>query len=222
TPEEMAELALHGRVGRVAHDFAAAKIHLKKISLFAGYTPVEGEKYVTAAALEYLGVSIQGALLRAMYCDQVEVDDVFIDTLVRQAMETEFKGKPGSYGGYVITHMILAYQWLNELGCAEAFGQLAAVADGFAEQLVAIAEDQGLKNDLAMEAMAMLYYLGYADRIPQKWVDTVAAAQLEDGAWDRKGGAGSRVIRQGHTTAFGLWILLENAVPDAEDIPWLR
>ena len=221
-PEKLAEINLHGRVGRAGHNFADAKILLEQVSLFARYTPEGDQKYITAVALEYLGTSISGVVLRAMYCDQVKVDDAFIDELVRQAMETEFKGKPNSFGGYFVCHMIWAYQWLNELGCAEAFTQLADVEDGFADQLVAIAEDQELKNDLAVEAMAVLYYLGYADRIPQKWLDTVAAAQLEDGSWDRKGGDGRRPMPQGHTTVLALWVLLENAVPDAEDIPWLR
>ena len=220
--EELANYTVHARMVKPEHDLDEAKIPFENLSLFSEYKPQEDEKYVTTAALKHLGMSISGTMLQAMYCDKKPVDDAFVAALLRQARDIDFKGSVNSIGGYVVAHMILSYQWLKELGCADAHPDLADVGGEFADLLVAMVEDQGAKTDLAMEAMVLLHYLGYPDRVSEDWVNTVAEAQLPDGSWDRNGGTSAKPTPQGHTTDFALWILLENALPETEDIPWLR
>lgn len=217
-PTQTEEVKLHLRLVIAGYKIDEAQVVLEHVPFLAEYK-TEEQPFLTSAILEKLGVSLQGALLRAMYCDQVPVTAEFVAEVLKQIKETEFKGQPNSYGGYIVSHMILACQWLEELGCAEGMQELAEAKPGFADILAAMAEDQGITTDLGMEAVALMYYIGAADKVKPEWIQAVAEAQLPDGAWERQKGKGQPM---GHSTAFGLWILLENALPDAEDIAWLR
>ena len=215
-------MALYARLVREGYKLGDIDIPIEDVSLFADYQRKEDETLVTANTLAYLGTSLSGAMLRAMYCDQAAVDEAFVNEVVRQARETEFKGSTNSFGGYVVSHMVLAYKWLKENGCAEAFESLAGIEEELAGLLAVMVDDQQVVTDLGMEAVALLHYLGRSDQIKEEWPEAIAAAQMPEGCWDRQGGQSATPVPQGHPTAFALWVLLEDALPEAADIPWLR
>lgn len=221
-PDSATLMALYARLVREGYKIGDVEIPIEDASLFADYQPGEDQTLVTPDMLEHLGTSMSGAMLRAMYCDQAAVDEAFVNEVVRQIRETEFKGKPNTMGGYIISHMALACKWLKENGCAESFDILAGIEEELANLLVAIADDQQVVTDLGMEAVALLHYLGHSDKVKQEWVTAIAAAQMAEGCWDRQGGKIAPPVPQGHATAFALWVLLEDALPDAPEIPWLR
>ena len=221
-PDSATLMALYARLVREGYKIGDVEIPIEGASLFADYQPGEDQTLVTPDMLEHLGTSMSGAMLRAMYCDQAAVDEAFVNEVVRQIREAEFKGKPNTMGGYIISHMALACKWLKENGCAESFDILAGIEEELANLLVGIADDQQVVTDLGMEAVALLHYLGHSDKVKQEWVTAIAAAQMAEGCWDRQGGKIAPPVPQGHATAFALWVLLEDALPDAPEIPWLR
>jgi hypothetical protein len=215
-------MALYARLVKDQYKLGDIEIPIAEVSLFAEYEAQENESLVTAATLKHLGVSLSGAMLRAMYCDLAAVDEEFVEELLRQIRETEFKGKPNNIGGYIVSHMALACKWMQENGCAEAFDSLKGIEEELATLLAAMVDDQQVVTDLGMEAIALMHYLGHSNMVKEEWAAAVAAAQMPEGCWDRQGGQSATPHPQGHPTVFALWALLEEALPDAAEIPWLR
>ena len=152
-------------------------------------------------------------MARAMYCDHFPVDEAFEPTLLAGYEEDLERPEPG----YIATHIILCFQWLLELGCSVYGDDLDALFDDFADTLVAIVEREEAETDLAFEAMAFLYYIGYGDHVRPEWIDVMRALQRPTGGWGYRPQDGEH----GHPTVLALWVLLENALPDAPRVPWL-
>lgn len=171
---------------------------------------------------EQLGAAtdpITETTLRALYCDQYPVDAAFVDATLAVVAKEAPPDNP--LAGYVKSHFILSLEWLTENGCAEAFPQVAAARPGFADVLCGLVEQEQASTDLAFEAMAVLFYLGFDDRVRDEWFGKVAALQLPSGGWvyDPKKEAGGE--GHGHPTALATWVLLERALPEAAHVPWL-
>ncbi len=162
---------------------------------------------------------ITRTMARAMYCDVYPVGAAFVEETLA-VLDRE--SPPGNkLADYVKTHYILSLHWMGENGCAEAFPQIAAARDRFADILVAIAEKEKMKTDLAFEAIAFLYYLGFSDRVSEAWVSQVAAMQFPGGGWVYEPDLQDMDMAHGHATALATWVLLEHALPEAPDIPWV-
>jgi len=111
-------------------------------------------------------------------------------------------------GDYDPPHAALALQWAIEQDCLdatrEAIGRLRARA---IEELVRFAD--GVPRDQPIEAVAMLGYLGARDRVQREWIETIVAAQRENGGWGDRPDEPSN----DHTTILALWVLLEQTRP---------
>lgn len=153
-------------------------------------------------------------LAGALYCDQYPVGAAFIQQLL--ALYRADRARPAP--GYIATHVILACQWLRELGCDRAFPELDAERSGFADLLETIVNRENAETDIAFEAMMLLYYLGEGGRVWGAWVDTLRRLQRPSGAW----GYRPEDADHGHPTVLALWVLLEQALPGAEKETWVR
>jgi len=142
-------------------------------------------------------------LLRALYCRELGAPPV--------AHLEAFARKPGTDPA----HGALAFQWLVENRCI-APDAATPLRQLFADSLVGVATEAPTA-DVGIESMAMLEYIGAADRIEPAWVDAILAAQHADGGWGERPPDPSN----DHTTALALWVLLGQSGRPAADVPWL-
>lgn len=142
-------------------------------------------------------------ILSALYCGELGPPPL---------TEVEaFAHKPGAD----VAHGALALQWMVEQGCVEE-PAAAALRQQFVDGLVKEAS-QAPATDVGIESMAMLEYLGAADRIDPAWVDAIVAAQHPDGGWGERPPDPSN----DHTTALALWVLLAASGRPAVEGPWI-
>lgn len=150
----------------------------------------------------------------ALHCDRIPLPGDW-EAILRQASRV---------GGYALTHAVVAGQWTIENGCRSPHEladlqqeQIALLERLAADREATIAElDAG--QDIWIEALAMLDYLGAGERVRPEWLATLLAAQRADGGWAR-GGRGDR--SDPHPTALSLWVLSAHLAPDRPPVPWL-
>ncbi|MBP8128990.1 MAG: hypothetical protein KA184_05370 [Candidatus Hydrogenedentes bacterium] len=174
---------------------------------------------IEQADLDAAGDPITETMARTMYCDLYPVDAAFVDrtlSIIAQATPPD-----NQLAGYVKTHFIMSLQWLAENGCAGAFPQILAARDSFADVLCGIVEQEKASTDLAFEAMAFLFYLGFGDRVNEAWVAVLATRQLPSGGWVYDPEQNRDDPGHGHPTVLAVWVLLEHALPDTPHMPWL-
>lgn len=135
----------------------------------------------------------QELLSAALYCDRYPPGPGFnrtVDSFTRD-------------GGYSASHAGIALQWVREHGCAlDGLEQrIGAVVDVLADEL----DSATVVDDKALEAGAVLVYLGAADRVPSAFVNLGVRQQHADGGW---GINSPEDPSNWHPTVFGLWMLL--------------
>ena len=132
--------------------------------------------------------------LPALYCDQLTLPANYSILLVDGARE----------GGYKLTHVLLAWIWLQENGGA------VELSEGFVEDMylanAALINTDDDVTDLELEAAAFLCLAGKTDLVDESFIDKVIEAQASDGSW---GGT----IKRWHTTVLGLMYLLHLEFP---------
>ena len=118
--------------------------------------------------------------------------------------------------GYVLTHQFLVLPWAEESGVVLP----RELRDRQMPLLARIEREQGLDHgfsDLYAERAALLLHFGEPARAAaREWVDTILAAQGDDGAWRdvqpsviEFDGQQSRAFHPpSHTSAFALWALV--------------
>lgn len=169
---------------------------------------------ISKTALEEGEHWITRFMLRALYCDLFPADQAFLEELLEKYQED--LARPAM--GYGATHVILCAQWLRERGCDAALPDLESYWESFADTLVAIVIQEQARTDLAFEAMAFLYYIGYGERVRPEWLQSIRDLQRLNGAWAYN----PQDPDHGHPTVLALWVLLEDALPDAPRPPWIR
>jgi hypothetical protein len=211
---------LHRRFGLEAVDARGRPLHLPPPGRPEGeiaaiyhraWDPAAAVRKEQIAALES---PIDRISASALHCDRI-------------ALPVEWEailGEASRVGGYALTHAVLAGQWTIENGCrsqnelADLQNDQVALLEQLAgqrEETIA-AFDAG--QDIWIETLAMLYYLGADDRVRDEWLDALVAAQRSDGGWAR----GRREDRSDpHPTSLSLWVLLERLEPDRPRVPWL-
>ena len=141
-------------------------------------------------------------LVVALYCDRLGLPRSFPETLHKAA----------SAGGYYLPHVILAWFFIRENGCA------LTLPEGFMERVyaasAAIIDDDPLTvSDLRLEVAAFLHLAGQSALVNDAFVERVIACQQDDGGWgrarDERGGS------DWHSTILGLLLLLQVKFPCA-------
>jgi hypothetical protein len=132
--------------------------------------------------------------LPALYCDRLDFPSDYSMVLEEGV----------SQGGYHLTHVLLAWIWIQENG-----GELE-LPDGFIEDMynanAALINTDSIVTDLELEAAAFLCLAGQNELIDDSFVDLVIESQAVDGSW---GG----VSKRWHTTILGLLFLLHIELP---------
>ncbi|MBS1151951.1 MAG: hypothetical protein H6Q89_3649 [Myxococcaceae bacterium] len=146
--------------------------------------------------------------LEALYCDR----DGPKDGLLERLRETAAAGK------YYLTHAALYTGWAVENGCLEAAPAKALQAE-LAQKMSVLIAAEGGPTDLAIEAMAFLFYVGHRELVRPEWIQQVRAAQRKDGGWTH--GPASAPTND-HSSFLALWVLLDATRPNTADRPWLR
>lgn len=134
----------------------------------------------------------------ALYCDQVPVGGDYEARMAQLATE----------GGYALTHVAMAIEWLEENGCDPPS---AALRERVIETIAAGLVPDDRLDDTEIERAAFLYYMDRADLVPRAFLGSLLRAQNPDGGWpefwpDTKGGGS-----HWHPTVLALWVLLESA-----------
>lgn len=166
---------------------------------------------VTAAELQALaetpGNTLDSFTFRALHCRTVPLSGDYPQHIAAWLDPSrDFHDPP---------HAALALQWAIEQGCLDAAAApIARLREQAIEQLVRVAD--GVPRDQPIEAVAMLGYLGARDRVQRGWLETIVAAQREDGGW----GEAADQPSNDHTTILALWVLLEQTRP-ARAVPWV-
>lgn len=172
------------------------------------------------AGLEYKVDKITGP---ALHCDYLKVSDGYLAGLQDATIE----------GGYLLTHAVLATQWLMELGCATG-KELAQLREmqvaAMQAELSPTREKSGdpaddrilmqatVGSDLAYELVAMMSYAGYGKVLDPGTAQAILDNQQPDGGWMLNF---RRNESHDHATALALWALLEIAHPERSGIPML-
>ena len=132
--------------------------------------------------------------LPALYCDQLDLPANYSSLLIEGVND----------GGYKLTHVLLAWIWLQENGGEVEF------PEGFVEDMylanAALINTDSTITDIEMEAAAFLCLAGQNDLVDKSFMDQVIANQESDGSW---GGTS----KPWHTTILGLLYLLHMEFP---------
>ena len=132
--------------------------------------------------------------LPALYCDRLDLPGNYSQLLIDGASE----------GGYKLTHVLLAWIWLQENG-----GEVK-LSESFVENMyldnAALINTDDVVTDLELEAAAFLILAGQNELVNESFIDQVIAAQASDGSW---GGT----VKRWHTTVLGLMYLLHMEFP---------
>lgn len=135
----------------------------------------------------------------ALQCDRLALPENFV-AMLSEAVEE---------GGYELTHVALAWQWIEENGCT-----IEVLADFESRLINSLAELIGLDDsvtDLEIEAASLLHYMGYENRIPTAFINRLVSVQLPNGGFPYQSG----VVEGGyeanwHTSVLALWLLLQH------------
>lgn len=113
-------------------------------------------------------------LVSALYCDRLGLPPSFPEVLEKCVKA----------GGYLATHALLAWIWIQDNRCK------LEVREGFVEEMYravqAILEDRPtMVNDLKLEAAAFLCLAKQGRRVDPRFVQRVVAIQNKDGGWGK-------------------------------------
>ena len=161
-----------------------------------------------AEDLQAVSLTSDLILAYALYCDRLGLPSDYPEMLDRAV----------SQGGYYLTHVLLAWIWIQENGCE------LALPDGFIDDLyranaAIIENDPMVVDDLKLEAAAFLYLAGQGALVDDSFVERVIASQNDDGGWEISSDRLSD--SDWHSTVLGLLLLLNVEFPADSYLPVL-
>ena len=145
-------------------------------------------------------------LVPALYCrERPFSEDKFFTTL---SVNTRL-------GGNELVHAAGAQEWAYELGCIEHTGRWKVLREEQVRRLADEAAEFTRVEDLFVNILSMLYYVGAPQDVRPEWLARIVQEQHEDGGW---GIGGS----DDHTTLHALWTLLEANDPRHRRVPMIK
>lgn len=141
-------------------------------------------------------------IIHALYCDRLGLPVDYPRMLDRESGE----------GGYHLTHVLLAWIWVQENGCE------LTLPDGFIDEIYSanaaiINSDPMTVDDLKLEAAAFLYLAGQGDLVDDSFVERVIVSQNDDGSWGHSNDNQEVEYLHWHSTILGLMLLLHVESP---------
>ena len=157
--------------------------------------------------LRYATHPIDSVSLLALNCKKELDQDAFIKRLKLHKEK----------GGYFLTHALLALQWSSELDCvSEPDQQFQELMSDLQEANLEFASNSSAPQDERFESVCMLYYSGFDNQRIAHFRQEVVEMQLDDGGW---ASSERSQVTDFHTTAFALWILLEQHATEQHSFP---
>jgi len=151
-----------------------------------------------AEDLEAVSTDTDNVTVPALYCDRLGLPADYPAMLDRVA----------SLGEYKMTHVLLAWIWIQDNGCE------VLLPDGFIEGVyranAALIGDDPVVDDLELEAAAFLYLAGQSALVDAAFVERVIAVQNDDGGWGYSSRSGDS---DWHPTILALLLLLHVGFP---------
>ncbi|HDQ05987.1 MAG TPA: hypothetical protein ENN36_04615 [Candidatus Bathyarchaeota archaeon] len=148
---------------------------------------------VYAEDLKRVKSALDRITLPALYCDRLDFPSDYLLVLEEGVRQ----------GGYHLTHVLLAWIWIQENGCE------VDLADGFIEEMyhanAALINTDPIVTDLELEAAAFLCLAGQSELIDDAFLDRVISSQGIDGGWESS--------ERWHTTVLGLLFLMHVEFP---------
>jgi hypothetical protein len=148
---------------------------------------------ISAEDLKRVKNDLDVITLPALYCDRQNLPSNYLKVLEEGV----------SSGGYQLTHVLLAWIWIQENGCE------LELPDGFIEDMylanAALINTDPVVTDLELEAAAFLCLAGQSELVDDSFLEQVIASQDADGGWGSS--------RRWHTTVLGLLYLLHVEFP---------
>jgi hypothetical protein len=148
---------------------------------------------ISAYDLKRVKIDLDRITLPALYCDRLDLPSDYLKVLEERV----------SRGGYQLTHVLLAWIWIQENGCEPE------LPDDFIEDLyhanAALIDTDPIVTDLELEAAAFLCLAGQSELVDDSFLEQVIASQDADGGWGSD--------RRWHTTILGLLYLLHVEFP---------
>jgi hypothetical protein len=142
--------------------------------------------------------------------DQVTVPALYCDRFGLPENYPEFLELAVTLGGYWVSHVLLAWIWIQENGCE------FPLPEGFIEDLylanAALIDDDPVVTDLEFEAAAFLYLAGQGTLVDDAFVERVIAVQNDNGGWSYSSDMPGSVPNW-HVSILGLMILLHVEYP---------
>lgn len=136
----------------------------------------------------------------SMYCRQFPLPDDFVPRL------HEFADR----GEYELTHVALQYGSARHNRCLDGSSaserELEAKLAVGLQAIAAEAPPKTPDNDIRLEAMAMLYYIGRPELMRPEWLRWILDEQRADGGWAGESGT---EFSWAHATILAAWTLLE-------------
>lgn len=155
---------------------------------------LDSSQLFTAEQLEQIAPGVNEVTVPAMFCDILPLAPEYATRLESDA----------ALGGYELTHVVIALEWMHELGCT------APVDAAFVDQVIlddfALIDTSDGLTDLELEAAIFGTMLAGPELLPPDLLDALLAGQLADGTWPHTPGLASGAW---HATGLGLMLLLE-------------
>jgi hypothetical protein len=149
-------------------------------------------------------------LNHALYCkDRAFSEDAFFADIHHYT----------NLGQYELTHAAGAQEWAAELGCIGRTGRWAALRANQIRMMMQEAAHLEQVDDLYVNILSILYYVGAGKSVKPEWLAKVVSAQRTDGGWGARGFASES---NDHTTLHAVWTLLEAALPSRLQVPMLK
>jgi hypothetical protein len=149
--------------------------------------------------LQAVSEEVDQITVPALYCDRMGLPEDY-PAMLQQA---------AALGDYILTHVLLAWIWIQDNGCE------VPMPDGFIEAVysanAALIGNDPVVDDLELEAAAFLYLAGQGALVDDAFVERVIEAQNDDGGW--LSSSDTPGVSYWHTTILGLMLLLHVQYP---------
>lgn len=154
---------------------------------------VSAAQVLDPADMQHLGHPSDLLIAYALYSDQAPLPDVYPAALARAVGE----------GGYYLTHALLAWVLIRDLGAGHAL-EPEFISGLYAANAALINDNPGTVSDLHLEAAGFLFLAEQGALLDTEFLPAVVQAQQPDGGW------GSENASHWHSTVLGLLVLLEH------------
>lgn len=161
----------------------------------------------------------------SMYCHKFPLDDRFLahihEKITNPPRYPDPSNKQIPPEEYWVLHAALQMQGALNSGCLERTEEVNQLMSQIEAGVISVMNKENVKTaaydqDIWLESIAMLYYMGLDEKVPEAQIDAVLSSQLLGGGWSYQ--SGSESVSQ-HSSVLAMWVLLEykESLPEAEN-----